>query len=401
MNSGETVWREITAKELAIIHSLLSDLCFHEAMKSIGLYYFRVLAVLGKLCGTFPLQRVRSIGRKGEALQFRYCSLAFLYGLICIPLTICLPVIIAGCLYILSSPHATWYDGLIQELVSVTSGTGTTGQIAQIIQIAQGCFIICTVYCVNIFKAKQIPKLLERLEQLEMKIGLLPEDQMRLRRFSSIDLNFTYICKFLEAISVSNVTTLKQSLTNYNRTTSDRRESESKLSIAIEDTRQRYFQVSDAVEHTSSVFHPAMLIRFFNGISVITVTIYLCAENWERERVLHVVDQAALVFALSALLFVVSKAGGNVSERTEALLKEVSKECGVNLSPQIWQQMQGFQMQVSSHPLRITASNYFTIDKGILTAAFGTIVTYLVVLLQFRLEEIMDDSLPSNSTGIN
>ncbi|CAG0878971.1 unnamed protein product [Cyprideis torosa] len=53
--------------------------------------------------------------------------------------------------------------------------------------------------------------------------------------------------------------------------------------------------------------------------------------------------------------------------------------------------------QLSQHPLQLTSGGFFPLNKGILAGIFSTVLTYLVVLLQFEIEGMVNRGMGSEA----
>ncbi|CAG0885186.1 unnamed protein product [Darwinula stevensoni] len=389
--------------------------------------------------------------------RFRYCSWAFVYGLACVPVVIALPTVTVAILVILCFPYSVEAverlngtaegRGGLDDIIP-SSGSSTASLLAERISAVQWIFVLLTAYLINIFKGRQLAKLLRLVQNVEEDIGLEAEDLRQLRRHGYLlplvyvwtglwcillvfrseimpswcegacetvgdisyfvtywvlgclpmtaDIMFVYLCKCLELISVRNLVHLKGVL----RETKAEKVSaihilsktycnEIDVRMEIEKRRGKYFEICELAAYLSRVFHPTILLRIAYGIVLITTKIYLTVDGLERQNLEVMLNSASTVAGLAFLLVFVARAGGRVGTETEDTLMQISKECSMDLPPRISQQMMQFQMQVSLHPIGVSSSNYFQINKPLLTAVFGTIFTYLVVLLQFHIEEVM------------
>ncbi|CAG0885185.1 unnamed protein product [Darwinula stevensoni] len=325
-------------------------------------------------------------------------------------------------------------------------GPTSTGRLAERITVGQTIFVLVIAYFINLFKGQQMTELLHRVQALEEEIGFEAEDVRRLRRFGyllplvyawfgiwsfvlsafeifslcegackyvasissavfiwflwcppySADIMFIYLCTFLELISVRNLAILKEILQKTKMEKVSRIPSPSKshcdeidVCLEIEKRRGKYLEICELAAYLSSVFHPTILLRMVFSIVLITTGIYLTVDGFERQNLNAIMESVSSVASLVFLLVFVARAGGRVGTETEDTLMQISKECSMDLPPRISQQMMQFQRQVSLHPIGVNASNYLQINEALLTAVFGTIFTYLVVLLQFHIGEVM------------
>ena len=354
---------------------------FVVGMKSLALYYLRVLAILGKAFGAFPLQRVRFLGNDIEGgPRFRYCSWAFLYGLVCVPVGIFLymytPVLVLYLYYPskridLGFPNGTAEGRFELDDILPTSGSTIIGQLAERIVIVQVNIMLVVAYLINLFKGRQLVKLLHQVQTLEKEVGLDEEDYRCLRRFGYLlplvyvwiclwfvcfliysrimpswcdgackiladlsfslptwftrccpvttDVMFIYLCKFLELISVRNLDHLKDVL----QRTKTRKGSimlipfkayynEIDVSFEIERRRKKYLEICDLADYLSTVFHPTILLRIVFNIVLITTTVFLTVGALETQNLFSIMEGTYTAGSFIFFLVFVTRAGGHV-----------------------------------------------------------------------------------------
>ncbi|CAG0885184.1 unnamed protein product [Darwinula stevensoni] len=165
---------------------------------------------------------------------------------------------------------------------------------------------------------------------------------------------------------------------------------DSEIQSSVQEARALFLEISSLADSLSRLYSPGLLLIFLCNSVIATVTLYHGASAILRKDWVVCLNGFGSGFVSLFRMGHVAVAAGNIGTETQAKLKEISTINSAQSPGRPSPEMILFELEVSSHPVKLTASDYFTLDKGIMTSVFGTIVTYLVVLLQFRIQEVMD-----------
>ncbi|CAG7728738.1 unnamed protein product, partial [Allacma fusca] len=164
------------------------------------------------------------------------------------------------------------------------------------------------------------------------------------------------------------------------------------LAFDIEKLRILHGELSDLVYETSSIFGPHLIRDFAYSIcSIIMFSYFLIFLTDEQDRpgnfwfIYVVLD----LFVLSRILMM-CYFGDLIKYEASILLKLLQKVSALRLSPECSIQIQMFIKKLDKKTV-ITASDYFTIDKRLLTSIIGSITTYFVILIQFKMTDLSQE----------
>ncbi|CAG0887816.1 unnamed protein product [Darwinula stevensoni] len=180
----------------------------------------------------------------------------------------------------------------------------------------------------------------------------------------------------------------------------------------MENHREDYMQLGKLVDELSYVFSPTLLLSFVNSVVKTTVTVYMASVNFSygSRQWLNIATAAGEVSGSLVRLFLITIAASYISDQVTYLecreislknahfidsrdyekegefIKRLNEVTGFNSSSETAQKTRLLYLQIQSKPIRLTATDFFDVNKSLAVSVMGTIVTYLVVLLQFRLE---------------
>ncbi|CAG0902598.1 unnamed protein product [Darwinula stevensoni] len=128
----------------------------------------------------------------------------------------------------------------------------------------------------------------------------------------------------------------------------------------LENHREDYMKLGELVDELSYVFSPTLLLSFMNSVLRTTVTVYTASVNFSygSQQWLNIMMAAGDVTGSLIRLLLIAIAASYLSDKEGEFVKNLNEVTGFTSSSQVAQKV------------------------------MGTIVTYLVVLLQFRLDSL-------------
>ncbi|CAG0902600.1 unnamed protein product [Darwinula stevensoni] len=156
----------------------------------------------------------------------------------------------------------------------------------------------------------------------------------------------------------------------------------------LENHRENYMKLGELVDELSYVFSPTLLLSFVNSVVKTTVTVYMASVNFSygSRQWLIIATAAGEVSGSLVRLFLITIAASYISHQEGEFIKHLNEVTGFTSSSQVAQKAKLLYLQIQSKPIRLTATDFFDVNRSLAVSVMGTIVTYLVVLLQFRLE---------------
>ncbi|CAG0885702.1 unnamed protein product [Darwinula stevensoni] len=413
------------------------------------LAWLRPFLLIAKFLGLFPLENVHSVGQESkDVLQFRALSAATVYSILFLPIMLgCIFTIIIKLNYwnlsvMLADDIATkcmvgivivsfivsylgmWinvsrYPAFLERLRWMEERIGVDAKEGRPLKRVGGFMLSSYAIIFLIIALGTSVDVIFHDNPIKEKVLYMTGNftfYVLLVASLTPELIFVYMCHVLRIYSVHLLQDLSKKLKLHSTAKRDVPlstltlcqkistitvpDTDSEIQISVQKARVHFVEISSLADTLSGLHSPGLLLIFLCNSVMATVTLYLGASAILRED--WGVSLCGFSGAFVSLFRMghVTLAAGNIGTQTQAKLKEISTTSGTQLSDRLSQQIILFELQMSSHPVKLTASDYFTLDKGVMTSVFGTIVTYLILLLQFRIEEAMDKD-PAATPGSN
>ncbi|CAG0891109.1 unnamed protein product [Darwinula stevensoni] len=147
---------------------------------------------------------------------------------------------------------------------------------------------------------------------------------------------------------------------------------------------ETHLQVSYLSRRFSSVLHPALFLNFLTDI-VMTIVFAFFIISWALEGSWLMASMASVkTLFFNFLLFSLCQTADSLSSKGEEIILTLTNDRTLSADKKSKIQVIHFESQTRTHQVKLEASGYFTLNKALLTSVASNMLTYLIVLLEFR-----------------
>ncbi|CAG0891110.1 unnamed protein product [Darwinula stevensoni] len=147
---------------------------------------------------------------------------------------------------------------------------------------------------------------------------------------------------------------------------------------------ETHLRVSQLSRRLSSAFHPTLFLSVLAQI-LLTIVFAFFIISWVMQGSWFMVVMASAKTLLGDfLLFSLCRTADGLSSKAEEIILTLTSDRTFSLDEESRNQVMHFESLTRTHQVKLQASGYFTLNKALLTSVASNILTYMIVLLEFR-----------------
>ncbi|CAG0891111.1 unnamed protein product [Darwinula stevensoni] len=147
-----------------------------------------------------------------------------------------------------------------------------------------------------------------------------------------------------------------------------------------------HLRASRLCRRLSSAFHPTLFLSFLTDIAFTVLYAFFIISYAMKGYWLMAGTALAKALFCDFLVFSLCRTADSLSSKAEEIILALTNDETLSLDRKSRNQVVHFEAQTRTHQVKLQASGYFTLDKALLTSVASNMLTYLIVLLEFRVE---------------
>ncbi|KAG8272859.1 gustatory receptor [Homalodisca vitripennis] len=156
------------------------------------------------------------------------------------------------------------------------------------------------------------------------------------------------------------------------------------LSNNINSLINAYHLLCDVV-HQANIFYSDLLMASILFMFIhITVTLYFFYLSLTLGHVIHITKIGIRIFSICYYLLLIVSASCDVTQAAEETALVIGKILNKDLKPELKKQLNSWLLQLADKPVEFSPRGFFVVNGHMLTSLAATVMTNLVILIQFR-----------------